>query len=446
MSETVYTCEAGTFTGYKTESCVHVRGIRYASSVRFGKPVPYIYSSGVHACTEPAPAAMQGKSKMESFLFNTEFGSFRREESPQYLSLTIPKKREGLLPVMVWYHGGGFRHGGCDMPNYNYEYLSAEQNVIIAGINYRLGIFGFTQDEAGNPGHPGLLDAIEGLRWIKRHIQAFGGDPDNITIIGQSAGAELCRCILLSSGTDDLFKRVILQSDPMGTMLNREKMEAEVMAAVREIPAYCPAEKVLEVQDKIVSGIKEKGVPKYLVFAPHFGVYPLPPADGIEARLLEAAENHPLLIGCNSREVSVYGGQIRPLIMLDNLKLTRDAVETQVRRLSRSIFNDSCEAFAQQYSDLGGEVYEYLFFWQENRSFIAAGHAMDLQLLFGADKAEGTDTAMGFTAEEIREAGIPMRELWGRFARGETLPEETENEVLSLRKLREHSEAGSEQN
>jgi para-nitrobenzyl esterase len=80
-------------------------------------------------------------------------------------------------------------------------------------------------------------------------------------------------------------------------------------------------------------------------------------------------------------------------------------------------------------------VYEYLFSWNEDRSFIGAGHAMDLPLLFGADHAEGTDAALGLTAQEICEAGKPMRELWGTFARTGVLPETVTSEILSLHKL-----------
>ena len=435
MEKIVYTCHAGSFTGTETDRCIHIRGIRYASSKRFASPVPYCYPIGIHACKAPAPYAMQGNSHLESYLFQTEYESFRQEESPQFLSVHLPKNDTGPLPVMVWFHGGGFKNGNADAPNYNYEYLTAEQNVILVGINYRLGIFGFSVDEYGNPGHPGLLDAIEGLRWVKRNIASFGGDPDNITIFGQSAGAELCRAILLSEGTEDLYHRVILQSDPIGTMHGREAMEQEVLAAVREIPDYCPAEKILDVQKRIQKSVKEKGTPKYLIFGPHYGVSPLCAADSIEARLKETAADHELLIGCTSREVSVYGGQIRPLILLDNFRPTRGLIETKLKAMSREIFNDPCEAFARRYHAAGGKVYEYLFSWQEDRSFIAAGHAMDLPLLFGAEHAEGTDAALGFTAQEIYEAGKPMRALWGTFARTGVLPETEENEILSLHKL-----------
>ncbi len=435
MEKTVYTCHAGSFTGMETDRCIHIRGIRYASSKRFAAPVPYCYPIGIHACTAPAPYAMQGNSHLESYLFQTEYESYRQEESPQFLSVHLPKNATGPLPVMVWFHGGGFKNGNADAPNYNYEYLVSEQNVILVGVNYRLGIFGFAVDEHGNPGHPGLLDAIEGLRWVKRNIASFGGDPDNITIFGQSAGAELCRAIVLSEGTENLYHRVILQSDPIGTMHNREAMEQDVYARVTEIPDYCPAEKILDVQKRILKEVKEKGTPKYLIFAPRYGVWPLCAADNIEARLKDVAADHELLIGCTSREVSVYGGQIRPLILLDNFRPTRDLIETKLKAMSREIFNEPSEAFARQYREAGGTVYEYLFSWNEDRSFIGAGHAMDLPLLFGAEHAEGTDAALGLTAQEIYEAGKPMRELWGTFARTGVLPETVSNEILSLHKL-----------
>ncbi len=434
MSETVFKCDAGTFSGYETDACVHVRGIRYASSRRFSEPEPFRYEPGVHVCREPAPFAVQCNSKLESYLTGFEYDSFPQEETPQYLSLTLPKERREPLPVMVWFHGGGFRNGGCDNPIYNYEYLSNEQNVILVGVNYRLGIPGFTIDESGALGNNGLLDALESLRWIQRNIAAFGGDPDNVTIFGQSAGAELVRCVMLSQGSEDLYRRAILQSDPIGTMSGRSDMEKIVANAVKRLPKNCSTEDLRRAQEDIVHGIREPGNPKYMIYAPHFGTFPLPSIDEIPERLNETARSHALLIGCTTREISVYGGRNRYLFKLDRMWGIHSLVDYAVRRIGWGIFNGPVESFAEQYAEADGTVWQYEFYWEQNRSFIAAGHTLDLVPLFGADAVEGRELALGYTAEEIRRIGAPMRDLWGQFARTGILPETMQNDLLMIRR------------
>ena len=430
-----YICSAGTFAGYRNGRFTHVQGIRYACSKRFCPPVPFRYEEGLQICDRPAPYAVQCNSKLEYYFSGIEYESVPQEESPQYLSLTIPDTKETRKPVMVWFHGGGFRNGGCDSPIFNYELLAGDAGAILVGINYRIGILGFSLDETGKPGHPGLLDALEGLRWVKKNISGFGGDPENITLFGQSAGAELVRCIILSKGTENLYNRAILQSDPIGTMHDRQRMEEEVLAKVRALPPDISVEELRRAQREILDGIKEKGLPKYMVFAPRFGVAPLIDAEQIPQRLKEAAGTHELLIGCTSREVSIYGGTIPILAKLDRFIVTRGLIEYLVRRMSRSIFNGPSREFAQAYAAAGGKVYWYCFDWLEDKSFIAAGHMMDVPLLFGAEAIEGRETALSLSPKEIEQSGRVMRQLWGMFAHTGCLMDDVRNELLKLQKI-----------
>ena len=413
-----WTCKAGTFSGYETSQCFHLRGIRYAYSARFEEPQPYQYDEGVHPCVDPAPVAVQLDAGLENRLMGVQYDKLPQEESCQYLSITIPKTEETEpLSVMVWFHGGGFHHGGCDSDFYDYELLAAEQKVILVGVNYRFGILGFGKTSAGTRSNNGLKDAIESLRWVRENIASFGGDPDNVTIFGQSAGAELVRCMMLSAGTDHLYRRAILQSDPIGTMSGREEMEQEIMNRIRMISSDTDPKTILETEASILSNVNEKGTPKYLKFAPHFGVAPLPDLSETEERLKEVAETHELLIGCTTREVSVYTGKIKPLIALDQFPLTEKPIESMMKRLSETIFILPSEAFARTYAFAGGTVYLYSFYWRKNKAYLGAGHMSDLLPLFGADAAEGRAIAMGLSAQEIEEQGKPMRDIWASFAR-----------------------------
>ena len=413
----IWKCEAGSFSGYETETCFHLRGIRYAVSKRFEAPLPYRYKEGVHECIDPSPFCVQRNSELENYLTGIKYESLPQEESCQYLSITIPKTEELSLPVMVWYHGGGYRNGGCDSKIYDYELLAAEQNVILVGVNYRLGILGFGRTKEGGFSNHGLNDAIEGLRWVRKNIAAFGGDPENITIFGQSAGADLVRCILLSEGTDNLYHKAILQSDPIGTMDHREAMEERILEELRTFPDNADAEAIRSTEASILAHVKEKGNPKYMVFAPHFGIAPLPKREEIESRLEQIAAAHPMLIGSAEREVSVYGGKIRTITVLDQHPLTEKPIERIMKKLSDSIFIKPIERFARDYALSGGEVWLYTFFWRENRSYIGAGHSIDLLPLFGGQAVVGRDPAMGLSEEEIKEKGRPMRGIWASFAR-----------------------------
>ncbi|CAG9795466.1 unnamed protein product [Diatraea saccharalis] len=119
---------------------------------------------------------------------------------------------EGLLPVMVYIHGGCFYEGSGTRYLYGGDYFT-EHGVVFVGINYRLSVEGFLClgiKEA--PGNTGLRDQIAALKWIKNNIKAFGGDPDKVTVFGESAGAASVSYLIVSPAAKGLFHKVILQS------------------------------------------------------------------------------------------------------------------------------------------------------------------------------------------------------------------------------------------
>jgi len=138
-----------------------------------------------------------------------------------YLNIWAPEvsENESSLPVMVWIHGGAWTYGSGRLPIYN-GFNFAKKGVILVTINYRLGPFGFLVhewlDEECPPGRVsgnyGFLDQIEALKWVQKNIAAFGGDPNNITIFGESAGAFCIAYHLLSPLSDGLFQKAIMES------------------------------------------------------------------------------------------------------------------------------------------------------------------------------------------------------------------------------------------
>ena len=124
----------------------------------------------------------------------------------------------GKLPVMVWIHGGGFIIGASSQSVYDGEPLAA-QGVVVVSMNYRMGVFGFLAHPAlskespqGVSGNYGLLDMVTALEWVKHNIGVFGGDPDNVTIFGESAGGTAVCLLMVMPQAKGLFNEVISES------------------------------------------------------------------------------------------------------------------------------------------------------------------------------------------------------------------------------------------
>ena len=409
----------GTFEGFWDNDCQQFLGIRYATSERYGVPTHYSHGTAVHDCSTPSPFPVQLTSAIEQTLTGIRYENLPQEEQCQYLSITVPKdaNSESRLPVMVWFYGGSYRNGGCDNVFYDRTPLVKENGVIVVGINYRLSLLGFVKNREGGFANNGLLDAIEGLRWIHANIEAFGGDPTNVTLFGESAGGDLVRCIMLSEGTDDLYRRAIIQSDPMGTLENRGEMERKILDELNELPIDAPIEQLLEAQRAITSHVTERGLAKYLIFAPHAGIYPLPARKDEEKRLREVAPKHDILIGTNARETASYIGGNKLASALDRCVLTRWIIELVLRQKSMAIFTGPTRKFAQLYAECGGKAHLYSYFWRKNEHVIGAGHITELALLFGGKGVEGTLMAQGLPERDFLEHGKPLRRIWADFAK-----------------------------
>ncbi|CAD5111513.1 DgyrCDS819 [Dimorphilus gyrociliatus] len=124
-----------------------------------------------------------------------------------------PRRRLTKAGVMVWIYGGGFYGGTTSLPLYNGRILAAEQDIIVVSINYRVGALGFMHlPHKDTPANVGLFDQRVALKWVQQHISAFGGDPKNVTLFGESAGSVSVSMHLLSSHSWNLFNRAIMQS------------------------------------------------------------------------------------------------------------------------------------------------------------------------------------------------------------------------------------------
>lgn len=135
-----------------------------------------------------------------------------------YLNVWTPKAQEDGAqisqpkPVMVYIHGGAFRIGSASVDAYDGKALAARYGVVVVTLNYRLGALGFLYDGQQVQGNMGLLDQVEALRWVRDNIECFGGDPNRVTLFGESAGATAVGYHALSENPEVLFHRIIMQS------------------------------------------------------------------------------------------------------------------------------------------------------------------------------------------------------------------------------------------
>ena len=436
VSGTTVQCPAGTFKGLREDGAVQFLGIRYATSERFGAPVPYRYPEGVHEMATPCPLAIQESSRLGMQMSGVDVDAIPQEESCQYLSVTVPEGSAGKLPVMIWIHGGSFESLGCDLMSFDRVPLATECGVIVVGIGYRLGVLGFLRDREGKLCNNGILDIIEAVRWVKENISAFGGDADNITLFGESAGGEAIRCVMLAEGTEDLYRRAIIQSAPLTVMTGRGPMEQKMLEELNRMPIDASIDEVKRVQASIASHVTEKGPPKYMKFGPRYGVYPLPDESAIPDRIRSIAKDHDLIIGSTEREVAVFISLRKAIVAMDRFVLTRWLIERVIRKKSLSMFTEPCEGFARKYAELGGKVYLYRFFWMKDYDYIGACHTSDVQLLFGSKGLQGMDISMGKTEAETLEEGRPMRRMWAEFARSGEVPETELEGILRIGRVK----------
>ena len=209
---------------------VAFKGVAYAvapvGDLRWRAPMPHTSWKGVRQAQEFGNSCIQNIVEARK-PWTFEFMAHNKiSEDCLYLNVWMPaKSASDKLPVYFWIHGGGFVEGSSAVPVYNGENL-ARRGVVVVTINYRMGVFGFLvhpelTKEAGHSGNYGLLDQLAAIQWVQRNIAAFGGDPGNVTISGQSAGASSVHSLVASPLAKGLFHRAITESGSSFVALNR---------------------------------------------------------------------------------------------------------------------------------------------------------------------------------------------------------------------------------
>ncbi|WP_159979645.1 MULTISPECIES: carboxylesterase/lipase family protein [unclassified Novosphingobium] len=216
----IVTTQPGKLEGKRGGGIESFLGVPFAAppigALRWRAPQPVAPWQGLRKADEYGPDCMQWG------LDEPPTPAYLRPTSEDCLTLNLWRpngtKRTGKLPVMVWIYGGAFSMGSASWPVYEGANL-AREGVIVVAVNYRLARFGWfahpalsAEDKDGVLGNYGLMDQMAGLRWVQDNIAAFGGDPDNVTVFGESAGAFSVNALMASPKAGGLFARAISQS------------------------------------------------------------------------------------------------------------------------------------------------------------------------------------------------------------------------------------------
>lgn len=250
------------------ENDVYVwKGIPYAAPPigpnRFRPPTSLESWNGVKDCSEFGPSAWQPSLEIMSFLGNQ---TTHMSEDCLTLNIWSPGTDGKKRPVLVWIHGGAFISDSGSSPLYDGTSFAKNGDLVVVTINYRLGILGFLHlaelggDGYQNSGNCGILDQIAALKWVKENIAAFGGDPDQVTIFGESAGAMSVGVLLASPKAKGLFNQAILQSGAASHVIKSEKATKNTEFLLHELGLEktefqkleeIPVEQLIEVSVKL---------------------------------------------------------------------------------------------------------------------------------------------------------------------------------------------------
>ncbi len=451
--------QKGRVEGRKKGGVLLFAGIPYASpptgDARFRPPRPHPPWEGVR------PARRFGKVAPQ---LPSPLGQLLGAPAPDWdedcltLNVTTPALDDAARPVMVWIHGGAFLSGTAAIPWYDGAPFARRGDVVVVSINYRLGALGFLHlgersDELTSSGNNGILDQIAALEWVRDNVHEFGGDPDQVTIFGESAGGMSVGTLLGVPAAKGLFRRAISQSGACHNSVSRESAArvAEIFsekAGTSDVEALrgLPVEKILEAQAATVlllandrRAIGEgRSLPLGMAFQPVVdgAVLPKPP---IEAVREGAAADVDLLTGTNLDEQHLFLLANPP--RFDRARLVRwmdrtfgegaAALETYERKRPEASEDDLLAAaltdqafripairLAEAQCGHRKNTFLYLFTWASRAlgGRLGSCHALEIPFVFDNLGRAGVEALLGKDSSPTALAEA-MHLAWISFAR-----------------------------
>ena len=432
-------CINGTFVGRKTDNVIAYKGIPFVGEQPVGEhrwkaPIDIVPDDGIYE------AYYNGKSPCQVDDDWQRASYYPQGEDCLYLN--VWKADDGAVkkPVMVWIHGGAFEVGGTVEPREEgTNFVKENPDVILVFIEYRLGVFGFFHlshlpDGADYPDaqNLGLMDQMMALKWIHNNIEAFGGDPGNVTIFGESAGGGSVSLLPLIEGSHNYFQRVIAQSGSVCF----SRSEAEAIACTNEVMSALGCKTVADLQKVDVQKLVEAGdLIDLRVFPERDGKFL--PLDAYEAYANGAAKDLDFIQGCNKDELNYFlvcAGGPEPFIDFLNERLTtnitrltaeeRALVESFYKDVKGEVYDPLCRLYdqiwfiapvfrqAENQTKAGGKTYNYFFTVESSVPLMKCGHAVELSTVF--NHPEQTFVT-GRTFDETFSK--TMRRMWVQFAK-----------------------------
>ncbi len=450
----VVTTVSGPVRGHASGGVTVFSGIPFAASPdgthRWQPPRPATSWIDTLQADAPGPIAPQAPSLFDEMLFPGR--SLPQSEDCLTLNIWTPSLN-GQRPVMVWVHGGGFTIGAGSQPLYDGHALALAGDVVVISLNYRLGALGFlrldgvTDGRLPSTGNEGLLDIVAALHWTQEHAERFGGDPGNVTLFGESAGAMATGALLAMPAARGLFHKAILQSGAAHTAATAAAADlaAERFLAHAGVPAddpgvlyTLPVERLLAAQQQLLAEAPRVGL----------GFLPLKPVvdgDLLPKRLIAAisdgsARDVILMAGTTADEWTLFASLNPQLANLDAPDLRRRlahlfhddeisvllpiykdflvqrGIEPTPAELLMAIQGDAwfrtpCERLLAAQAVHRDDSHAYLFDWQARHSRMRSCHSIELGFVFGT--RDRSFHGHGPAAERL-EASV--QRAWTAFA------------------------------
>lgn len=460
----------GKVAGYIQDGVTIFKGIPYAKANRFEAPVQADSWEGIRSCRQYGPVSPQGArsgwaNDEIAFAFNWNDGV--QGEDCLRLNVWTPALDSRKRPVMVWLHGGGYSAGsGQELPSYDGTSLAFAEDVVVVSINHRLNVLGFLDLSAygetyAKSANAGLLDIVASLKWVRDNIAAFGGDPSNVTIFGQSGGGGKVTTLLATPCAKGLFHKAIVQSGSMLRTMESKYSRKIGIATVRNLGLDASSiDKISEVPYGELLAAGEKAIAQVKAEADRDGVasFIFGWAPTVDGAVLPSQPFDPQAPAISAEIPMIIGTTRHEFSMTTYVPALRNAGREEVIGILKGRYGEGTERFLEFFAKAypgskpadmldadfvfrpgaieqalrkslqgAAPVYMYMFNWESPvlDGILRSTHCMEIPFVFNNADRHASMTGGGAQAMELASK---MSHCWAEFARcgkpsAEGLPE-----------------------